>query len=412
MDLHNRGWTCATVTDSTGHTVPSQVCDGVLWFRGTVPSVGWAVFHVIRSEEQPSGATDASLVFHTLHGELQLDPVTGRIARLRDLRTGRELLDRLEHGNTLRLYTEEGHWKSSWVLGPIRSVEHLRSRIVSVRRGPVADTIRLECAFGSSALKQTIVVYHHTDLVEFRTRLNWAERGTERDGVPMLRAAFPTTLGASVVRCEVPFGSVDRPANGEECPALRWAGISDGRHGIALLNDGKHGYRAMGGNLELTLIRSPYQPDRAADQGSHEFTYAVLFHRGKTGGPEVVRAGWELNTPPVVVPAAPGTGSVSTGTPASDGYPVGVPSSLLRCTAASVVVSAIKQAEDGDGIILRAYEACGRRVSCGFVVGIPVSAVVETDLLERNGRRIRTDGHAFNVAFKPWEIRTFRLRPG
>jgi alpha-mannosidase len=410
VDLHNRGWAGATVTDSTGRTVPSQVCDGVLWFRGTVPSVGWAVFHVVRGAERQRCAPEDSLVFRALHSELQLDPVTGRVVRLRDLRTGRELLDRLEHGNTLRLYTEEGHWKSSWVLGSIRSVEHLRSRIVSVRRGPVADTIRLECAFGGSALKQTIVVHHHADLVEFRTRLNWAECGTERDGVPTLRAAFPTTLGASVVRCEVPFGSVDRPANGEEYPALRWAGFSDGRHSIALINDCKHGYRVLGGCLELTLVRSPYQPDRRADQGSHEFTYALLFHRGDAGGPEVVRTGWELNTPPVVVPAEPARMDAP-GDSCRRGVSCGgVPSSLLQCTAPSVVVSAIKQAEDGEGIIVRAYEACGSRVLCRFVAGMQVHAVVETDLLERNGRRIRTDGYAFNVAFKPREIRTFRLR--
>ena len=65
-----------------------------------------------------------------------------------------------------------------------------------------------------------------------------------------------------------------------EVCAQRWADLGDADYGVALLNDCKHGYDIHGSVMRLSLLRAPTHPDPTADQGRHQFTYALMPHRG------------------------------------------------------------------------------------------------------------------------------------
>ena len=98
----------------------------------------------------------------------------------------------------------------------------------------------------------------------------------------MLRAEFfPTHYGPEAL-CEIQFGHIGRPtterdsvekAQFEIC-AHKWIAVQDDEAGFALLNDSKYGHRAKDGLVSLNLLRSPTFPDKTADRGTHEFTYA------------------------------------------------------------------------------------------------------------------------------------------
>ena len=104
----------------------------------------------------------------------------------------------------------------------------------------------------------------------------------------LLKAAFPVDICADRAQYDIQFGSIARDthtntswdeARFEVC-AHKWADLSEPGYGAALLNDGRYGYDVHDGVLRLSLLRAATYPDPPADQGAHDFTYALLPHLG------------------------------------------------------------------------------------------------------------------------------------
>jgi len=70
-----------------------------------------------------------------------------------------------------------------------------------------------------------------------------------------------------------------------------------------------------------------------------------------------------------------------------------------------VVIETIKQAEDGQGIIVRLYESQRRRGD------LTLSRAWRTNLLEENQEEIDCCGECLTVPIKPYQILTLRLLP-
>ena len=74
----------------------------------------------------------------------------------------------------------------------------------------------------------------------------------------------------------------------------------------------------------------------------------------------------------------------------------------------NIVIDTVKCSEDGDGIVIRAYEAFGTR--CEATISLnDVYTIYETDLLERDRVEI-CEGKSIERVFHPFEIVTFYLR--
>ena len=130
-------------------------------------------------------------------------------------------------------------------------------------------------------------------------------------------------------------------------PMHRWADLSEPDYGVSLINVGKYGYNVHGNVLGLSLLRSPIYPDPYADEGEHEFVYAIYPHRG-TWRNGTVQAARHLHSPLRFT-------KVGRSRP--------VHPSLLRIHGDPVELAALKKAEDSDDIILRLYEPHGSRVT-------------------------------------------------
>ena len=145
-----------------------------------------------------------------------------------------------------------------------------------------------------------------------------------------------------------------------------------GVYGLSVLNDGKYGFDVTNNVFRLTALRSATDPDSQADQGTQVFTYSLYPHAGGWREARTDEQALSLNIPllaAVTTPHAP-TGT----TPTLSVQNVGGKGDLI--------VTALKHCEDGDGYILRFYEADGgdteARVDCGQPMRIE-----ETDLLEQ-----------------------------
>jgi alpha-mannosidase len=168
----------------------------------------------------------------------------------------------------------------------------------------------------------------------------------------------------------------------------RFADLSEPGYGAALLNDGRYGHHARGSELGLSLLRSPIWPDPLADEGEHEFTYALYPHSGGWFEGGVLAEAEDLNRPLLARPAS-STGEGSLRPLAVDGLPTGL--------------GALKPLEDGGGLVLRVYEPQGARGS--VELGLPPGweADADLDLLER------VTGPA-RLELAPFQVRSWRLR--
>ena len=161
------------------------------------------------------------------------------------------------------------------------------------------------------------------------------------------------------------------------------------------MNDCKYGVGVRGGELRLTLVKSGIRPDPRGDEGDHRFTYALLPH-GPFAVQNVVRAGYELNRPPH---AYLGAGVLE-------------PFSLAELDAPNTILEAVKRPEEGEGLILRIYEAgkCATRTRLRLPGMIRAWRV---NLLEEEQEELAVTDGTVELALHPFEVTSLRvLRQG
>ena len=329
----------------------------------------------------------------------------GTIASLYDKEAEREILRENTVGNALRLYDDEyTHWdinKNYLTCAPEQA------RLVSARgfvRGAVKGIV-MDYTIGQSKISQTVTLHDGSKQLNFDTTVEWNET------YKMLRSSFPVEIVADSARCEIQYGYIRRPthqnttwdqAKFEVC-AHRYVDLADSGYGVAMLNNGKYGYKIWDNVLDIDLLRSQMCPCEDGDRGVHSFTYAILPHAGDVIEGGVVRAGYALNMPLLTAAVPPAAGGTL---PAAD--------TLAGVDCPNVILDAVKAAEDTDGWILRLYEAGGRRTKARVSLN-GLRAVCLTDLLERPAAPEKAGGFAagesgFTLDFHPFEVHTVLVR--
>jgi len=235
--------------------------------------------------------------------------------------------------------------------------------------------------------------------IDCRMRLDWQERNL------MIKASFPLNLKSGQAEFEIPFGSITRPSDGAEVPALRWVDVSDpvSGAGLSLLNDCKYGFDVKGTTLRMSIIHGATSPDPEADRGRQELLYSVYPHPGTWQEAETIRRGYELNNALIVR-----TGMSHTGTLPAE-------RSFVGASPSGVVLSTFKMESgyNSRNIIIRLYEAFGRKTEARISFPWPVQAE-ETDLIERPAKKgwlVASSGedNGIVVSMGPYEIKTLKV---
>lgn len=327
------------------------------------------------------------------------------ISGLLDLREERELIQKGQTGNRLTVYEDrpaefdawnidEGYLEKSW---EVSDVEEFRI----LENGPETAALYVRRNFQDSVIEQTIRFYRHTARIDFATQIDWHEHQQ------LLRVAFPMDILAHEADYEIQFGNVKRPthkntswdrARFEVC-AHKWADLSEPGYGTALLNDCKYGYDIHDGVMGLTLIKSGVFPNPDADQGMHEFTYALFPHKGDFRKGGVIREAYDLNCP-LEWEKISGAEEAA--------Y------SLLQVAEENVLADTVKMAEDGDGVIIRLYESFGMRTKAhltfplfGQVQAVTCDCMEKASEAEQKSLYCR--GDVWTLEMKPYEIKTLRI---
>ncbi len=397
-----RDWVMVT---EAGEAVPFQDSETGRFFAVTVPALAFQVLQRTGGTPySPPDPDDGSAIEndYVLY-EFSKD---GELLRGFDKERQREILAGDEPGNRLSLYVDRPTDWDAWDIdysyrnNLVMCAQGLRPP--KRTRGPLFQEIVFTLGIGDSVIEQRIVLADNSRLLTFHTTVDWREEHR------MLRACFPVNVDTDRATHDIQFGHVLRPTTHStpeeearfEVPALRYVDLSGDEYGVALLNDCKYGYHVWDNLLDLNLLRSPTWPDPTADRGWHEFTYALLPHPGPLLTSSVMAEAETLNRAPVIFPGLAASG---------ERLP-------WRVEGEGIVLETVKQAESGEGVILRLVERHGRTSTGWLTVDTP-GMLHGTDLLERP---LEPDAQESDVTsrtrrsftLRPFEVRTLLYTPG
>uniref|UniRef100_A0A674K0G2 alpha-mannosidase n=1 Tax=Terrapene triunguis TaxID=2587831 RepID=A0A674K0G2_9SAUR len=252
-----------------------------------------------------------------------------------------------------------------------------------------------------SVITQEVILDAMCPYLRFLTQVDWNEAHR------FLKVEFPLQVRSMNATYEIQFGHLQRPTHWNtswdwarfEVWSHKWMDLSEHGFGVALLNDCKYGASVHKNVMSLSLLRAPKSPDPTADIGPHEFTYAVMPHRGSFQEAGVIRYAYNLNFPLHTVPA------VSAQCPAWSAFSVHSP---------AVVLETVKQAraEDRlDGLVVRLYESHGSTVVTWLQTSLPVKEAISCDLLERPdpSSHLPLEEHGLKLSFTPFQVRSVLL---
>jgi alpha-mannosidase len=418
------GTEAMTFTGLDGGALVSQIIEQVpnrrvALVETTVPSYGYTPLSAAAAKPGESIAASSKLKTPNSkleNGDLRLElNEHGEISSLYDLRHGRETIAPGATANQLVIYEDRPLNWSAWDIDifyeekPYPVHEIIDWRVAE--EGPLRSAIVITRRVGQSTITQRIQMWRDARRIDFVTEVDWQERET------LLRALFPLNLNATRATCEIQFGAVERPthrntswdwARFEVC-AHRWVDLSEGGYGVALLNDGKYGHSLSHNTLGLSLLKGAIAPAPDADIGIHRFTYSLLPHAGDWREAEVTRRAYELNAPLFV------TKDERRKTKDDDTNSSSFvlrPLSFVNTPTANIVVETVKVAHDGDGLLVRLYEAHNQRGQATLVFGQPIAGAVEVDLLEREVGAVEVSGNQARFQVRPFEVKTLRVRLG
>ena len=401
VELEFKGFTTgrARMTDEHGAAVAVQATRsramvegsrGRLVFGADVPPLGYRVYRIYPTDLAPSETVTATET--TLENDflaLEVDPGTGWLSRLEDKRTGVDLVAGRSGAHAVVVDDRSDTWGHRVRAFDDVVGEFECTSVRLVEEGPVRAILRIESRYGRSTLTEEILLGADAPYVDVRVVLDWRERHK------LLKLRFPAAIETGQATFEIPYAYLERPADGDEEPAQAWVDVAgalaDGsRAGLAVLNDGKYGHDARGGEIGMTVARSPvyawhdpkvFDEDgiyEYLDQGCQELTYRLVPHAGDWRAAGVVRAAAELNQPLFALLESYHAG------------PLPQASSYADDGEDAVVMTVLKAAEDAEGgVVVRAYESTGR----------PAHASIALPLVDRS----------IDAEFGAYEIKTFLL---
>ena len=307
-------------------------------------------------------------------------------------------------GNQLRIYEDYPDVYDAWEIQQFSGYKYYpvegAQSVEVIDQGGRAG-LRIVRKYENSTIAQNIWFYGEDGRVDFETELDW--HSLHR----ILRTAFPVDINTDKASFEVHFGTIERPTHMNtswdvqkfETCAHKFADLSEGGYGVSLLNNCKYGHNVHGNEMQLTLLKRPTYPSEVADEGRHTFTYSIHPHKGDLKDSDTVREAYMLNFPMYAVKAD----AASSGSLPEEW-------SLIKADDENLVIETVKEAEYGNDIIVRGYEAKNMRGITNVTLGFDAKEVWVADLMENKVEKLELKGgREFKVPYRPFEIVTLRI---
>ncbi|GGM39501.1 alpha-mannosidase [Promicromonospora citrea] len=336
----------------------------------------------------------------------------GHVTSAVDLATGRDAVAPGRLANVLQLHQDFPNKWDAWDVDRFyrNAVTDLRdAEKVSAAVEDGVAVVRVHRVFSASTVDQVLTLAPGSRTLEVTMATDWHE--TEK----FLKVAFPLDVRAEQVAAETQFGYHQRVTHTNtsweaakfETSMHRWVLAQEPGFGVGLVNDSVYGFDVtrdvsddgvapaagtpeVTTTVRLSLLRAPRFPDPETDQGVQTHRYGLVVGVDVAGATE---AGTTFGARPRELRGATGVDP------------------LVRVEG-GVTLSAVKLADDRSGdLVVRVYEALGRRASGTVTVATPVAAARVVSLIEDDlddAALAVTDG-SVAVDLGPFEVRTLRF---
>lgn len=318
----------------------------------------------------------------------------GEIISISDKETGRQWL--CSNANKLRLYRDIPRHFDAWDIDSMYCETEIelceKAELLQGISGELYSEISFTRKISNSVISQKITLQHNSRELVFNTEIQWNEAHK------LLKAEFPLAVQAQEMCNEIQFGYIKRPTHKTrqidkdrfEVCNQKWTALTAESHTAALLNDCKYGISANGSALSLTLLRASKSPDFNADIGTHRFKYSLLLSNTNLAQSRVVQHGYELNCQPLAIKG-------------------GCKVKQMLDVTENIIIDTVKQAEDGSGIILRAYQPMNASQKAEIKLGFDVKAAYKTDMLENICEEVNITNGCIKTEFTAFQVQTFKL---
>ncbi|MDX9982419.1 MAG: glycoside hydrolase family 38 C-terminal domain-containing protein [Lentisphaeria bacterium] len=259
-----------------------------------------------------------------------------------------------------------------------------------IEDGPVRSVVEAVFEYGVSRLILTYFLPKKGTELGLEARVFWNEKGK------LLKLAVPVAFSGTL-HGQVAYGRQELPSNGNEAVAQKWLAVVDTAEDRALtcITEGTYAADFAERELRLTLLRSPAYSghpikDRPVvpqdrflpriDQGERVFRFWLNAGAASERLACIDREALAANESPFALSFFPNGG----------GKPL--PPAVTLDGDSTVLLTALKQAENGDGWIARLFAAADQGATC----------------------RLRVPGLGIDRELRlgPWEIASLRLGSG
>jgi alpha-mannosidase len=410
-----------------GQFEPHELSD-MVFLAKDVPPLGYKVFKLGNkaSDSPQNNITVGPDKLESRFYRITIDPKTGGIKSIYDKELKHELVDQ-----------EATHKVNQFVMRWIQSGKIEGPTNVTVQKGqtgPVYGSLIIKARGpGCPQITQEIILYDQVKRIDFTNRIL-------KDSTPLqeIYFAFPFKMDNPDFRFEgsdsviKPFRDQFPGSNTNYYTVQHWADVSDGQFGITLTpiefhllefgglwpnycSQAHHGIDPPGFGADFVKpeqvtkgymyafvmssnFRTNFQP---VQQSEILFRYSLRSHEGDWRKGDCAHFGW-ANTDSFIVDDVHGR---KNGPLAPDTM------SFCSVDKPNVMLTALKQAEDGDGIIIRLIETQGKQTTA--LVTLPHVAIKEailTNLVEENKSPANFTKHEIQVNLKAFGITTVCIR--
>jgi len=421
------------ILDDKGNEIPFQLVHSTTYectwrndtiFKAKVPALGYAVYYLSEVEiafggevltknivpastpvnpetyatatsfdGQMTALQHSGTILENDIYRIQFELYSGYITSFVDKRTGQELITgRAAVPVVIDEYYRDcwshiqdfitGEWNHANNFFTDEMARFSDAQVTVTESGPVRATVKVVSRYNQSVITQYFSLTAGCEKLEVRAQVDWHEK------YKMLKMKWPMAVENPKAYYEIPYGIIERPADGEEEPGLAWTAVKGDNGGYALVNNNTYSSSVKDGTIYQTLLRSPIYGDHTGprtaesefmDQGSMEFCYTLM--PLKDDWNSVVKEAKLLNKPFTNIIETWHKGRLSD-----------APYSGIIIDRPNVMLSALKHSEDGSGLILRVYETDGKECdfrACGDILSAPLTAKIT-----------------------PWSVQTYYLENG
>nr|MCR4718653.1 alpha-mannosidase [Bacillota bacterium] len=365
-----------------------------------VPANGWCI---VNGEPEKSSVTVGEKVIENHLYRVEFDDDYDIIS-IFDKINKREVVIKGKKANEFIMYEDMPYMYDAWDISHYHKYKRYKiDEICSVKAVDEGARAGFEVVkrFKKSLITQRVYLYNNVPRIDFETRVDWHQKKV------IFKTAFPVDVNTNKATYDIQFGNVERThtentswdiAKFETC-AHKWADISDGGYGMALINDCKYGYSVVDGStIQLSLLRGANSFfDEENDQGEHTFAYSIIPHKGDFKQGNVIKEAYAFNNPLIAEQVKGKKGSLP------KEY------SLVSTDSENIVIETIKKAENSNSLIVRLYEAYNQKGMAGIRFGLNVKKAFICDLLENEIEEVPINNNSLNLAVSNFEIVTLKI---